>query len=361
MDRPTVLIVDDEPTNRAIFRATLAGSCVVLEAASGPEALDLIAREPVDLVLLDVMMPKMDGYEVCRRIKEKADGFLPVLFVTALGDQSDRNTGLEAGADDFLTKPIDRRELLLRSRAFLRLREQDRVIRRQLVELERLQAAKDDLVGMLVHDMRSPLSGTVALLELLREELTGRAAEDVELALRSTRTALGRLDEVLQVRLLEEGALVAHRGPVALEALIGAAVATLDAVARRKGVRLSSAIEGEGAAQIDGKLVQRSIENLLSNALKYTPSGGDVSLTARRAGTALELEVADRGPGIPEDLRTSLFEKFGSIEARQGKSRKGVGLGLYLVKLVALGHGGSVSVADRSGGGSIFRLTLAAA
>src|SRR5213076_2353469 len=110
--RPAVLVVDDETMNRSLFRATLGASCEVIEAASGRQALELLQKRRVDLVLLDVMMPE--------------------LLVTALGEQEDRNRGLEAGADDFLSKPVDRRELLLRTRAFLRLREQEKVIRSQL-------------------------------------------------------------------------------------------------------------------------------------------------------------------------------------------------------------------------------------
>src|SRR4051794_12484486 len=151
------------------------------------------------------MMPQMNGYEVCRRIKEQPrEAYLPVVLVTALGEQVDRNRGLEAGADDFLTKPVDRRELLLRTRAFLRLREQDRVIRRQLDDLRRLQAAKDDLVSLLVHDLRSPLAAVIAHLGLLEEELSGQPAADAQQALRAAETALSRLEETLQVRLLEE-------------------------------------------------------------------------------------------------------------------------------------------------------------
>src|SRR5215470_8727684 len=174
--RPPVLVVDDEPMNRSVIRGTLAGFCKVIEAGSGDEALQKLKERRVDLVLLDVMMPKMNGYDVCRRVKNEARDYLPVILVTALGEQEDRNRGLEAGADDFLTKPVDRRELLLRTRAFLRLREQDTIIRRQLEQMHQLQSAKDDLVSLLVHDLRSPLAGIVAHLQLLQEELTGRAA-----------------------------------------------------------------------------------------------------------------------------------------------------------------------------------------
>jgi signal transduction histidine kinase len=362
MDAPSVLVVDDEPLNRALMRAALGGTCQVIEAENGPQALEVLERTPVDAVLLDIMMPRMDGYEVCRRIKgTPREGFLPVLLVSALGEQSDRNKGLASGADDFLSKPFDRRELLLRVSAFLRLREQDQVIRKQLADLARLQAAKDDLVALIVHDLRSPLAGVVAYLQLLQEEVTGRAANDVKMALQSADAALSRLEETLQVRLLEEGRLSVRREPVALPAMVSETLTPMEGMARRKGVQLARSVEGEPVARLDGKLVRRSMENLLTNALKYTPSGGDVSLAVRAHPASVEIEVADRGPGIPDELKVSLFEKFGSVEAKRGQVRKGFGLGLYLVKLVAQGHGGGVSVEDRPGGGSVFRMTLSAA
>ena len=358
--RPSVLVVDDEPMNRSLIRATLASFCEVLEAVSGAAALAVLGERTVDLVLLDVMMPEMNGYEACKLIKAQAHEFLPVLLVTALGDQGDRNRGLEAGADDFLTKPVDRRELLLRTRAFLRLRDQDKVIRRQLAELQRLQAAKDDMVALLVHDLRSPLAGILAHLQLLAEDVTGRSAADVQQATRAAETALSRLEETLQVRLIEEGELTIHRERVALEPLVRESVATLESIARRRNVRLSRRVDGEPLASIDQGLVRRSLENLLSNALKYTPGGGDVAVSVQASSAQVTIEVADRGPGIPDDQKQGLFEKFGSVEQKQGGRRKGIGLGLYLVKLVAQGHGGAVSVGDRPGGGSVFRLTLGA-
>ena len=304
--RPAVLVVDDETMNRSLFRATLGASCEVIEAASGAQALELLQKRRVDLVLLDVMMPEMNGYDVCKRIKELSTEYLPVLLVTALGEQEDRNRGLEAGADDFLSKPVDRRELLLRTRAFLRLREQEKVIRSQLEQLQRLQHAKDDLVALLVHDLRSPLAGIIAHLQLLQEELSGQQAHDVQQALRAADTALGRLEETLQVRLLEEGRLQIRRSPVQLGTVVREAVSTLESVAKRKKVSVSRAVTGAAVAAVDETLLQRSIENLLTNALKYTPSGGDVAVAVHGGEEALEIEVSDRGPGVPDDLKTTL-------------------------------------------------------
>lgn len=360
-DRACVLIVDDEEPNRLLLHAMLRGQHDTLQASSGPEALRILEEKRVDLVLLDVMMPGTSGYAVCSSIKAMPrDSFLPVLLVTALSAQDDRNQGLEAGADDFLTKPVDRRELLLRTRAFLKLRAQEAQIRAQLEALARLQAMKDDLLSLLVHDMRSPLSGIIAHLHILLEELPaeGPQREDATFAMHAADAMAAALEEALQVRLLEEGQLPIRRSGVDLHALLAGTMETLGAVARRRNVKLRTAVEGDPVASLDGKLVRRSIENLVGNALKYTPAEKEVSIVLRHRGGNVELEVADRGVGIPAELQAGMFEKFGSVEAKKGGPRKGFGLGLYLVKLVAEGHGGTASVQDHEGGGAVFRMLL---
>jgi two-component system sensor histidine kinase/response regulator len=359
--RSCVLVVDDEERNRSLMRAMLKDVCRTVEAGSAAEALEILKRERVDLVLLDVMMPGGTGYDACWQIKDsQRESLLPVLLITALNDQEDRNAGLEAGADDFLTKPVDRRELILRVRAFLRLRAQDTLIRTQLKKLSALQSAKDELLSLMVHDLRSPLAGVIAHLSMLIDELPeGTWREDARAAMSGADLIRVSLEETLQIRLLEEGQLPVRRSMVQLADLVAGAVASLDPVARRKGIGLKTAVEGGGSAWLDGKLVRRAIENLLGNAIKYTPEGKEISLILRNLPGAVEVEVCDRGPGIPSSLKTSMFEKFGSVEATKGDVRKGIGLGLYLVRLVAEGHFGTAQVLDRDGGGAVFRVRLA--
>jgi len=359
--KPRILVVDDEAQNRRILQRYLAPWCEVIEADSGLKALELLGTAPVDMVLLDVNMPGQDGFQTCRLIKaQPRELFLPVVLVTGLAEQEDRNRGLEAGADDFLPKPVDRRELTLRVRAFLRLREQERTIRAQVQELHRLEALKDDMVSLLVHDLRNPLAGILSTVELALEGMgEGQLRDDLRRALQSAESLRGTLDETLSVRLLEENAITARRDDTDLAALIGAAVATLEPVARRREVKLSWDLAGEKTAAVDRRLLQRSLENLLSNALKYTARGTEVSIEARNKPDGfVEIDVQDHGPGIPAPLKGVLFERFGSVEAQRGNERRGVGLGLYLVKLVAAAHQGDVSAHDRPGGGTIFRLRL---
>jgi two-component system sensor histidine kinase/response regulator len=368
-DRPSILIVDDEAANRALVRAYLAGSYDLHEAADGAEALHILSHTAVDLVLLDVMMPRMSGIEVCRVIKETtADGpYQPVILLTALGEQEDRNRGLEAGADDFLTKPVDRHELLLRIRAFVRLRQQDErirhqheVIKHQLDELQGLDSLKDDLVSMMVHDLRNPLSGITGFLDVMRRTIDDRSLhEDATMALQASDRLREILEDILRVRMLESGAVHLHRELVAVDGLVRDAVSSVSGAAKARQVEISqSSGPSDRSFAADRKLLVRAIENLLSNALKYSPDGAVVEAAVRWNSDEVEIEIADRGAGIPDDLKRELFQKFGSLEAMRGESRRGIGLGLYLVRLVANAHGGRAVVRDRDGGGTAFALLL---
>jgi two-component system sensor histidine kinase/response regulator len=357
--RPTILLVDDDRRNRTLLRDYLESRYRVLEAENGRGGLEVLEREPVDLVLLDVMMPELSGFDTCRLIRERGgEGFLPVLLLTALNEQDDRNAGLSAGADDFLTKPVDRRELLLRVQAFLKMRQQDAMIRRQLADLKHLQALKDDLVSLLVHDVRNPLMGVQGFLELLQRKLAKTGQPDVTLFLERATESSQRLREILEdmlnVRLLEAGELHLVRERLSLGVLAADAVATLEGAAKSQKVGLSLTVADEVFVRADRKLSRRCLENLLANAVKYSRSGDIIEVTVRRVERGGSVEIADRGPGIPDALKTEVFEKFGSVEAKRDTARRGYGLGLYLVRLVLQAHEGSVSVIDRPGGGSIF-------
>jgi two-component system sensor histidine kinase/response regulator len=373
--RPVILVVDDEAANRALVHAYLTPACEVHEAVDGVRALEVLERRSVDLVLLDVMMPRMNGFDVCRRIKEQSRGsYLPVILLTALGQQDDRNLGLQADADDFLTKPVDRQELLLRVRLFVRLRQQDarihrqvaaleqrdRMITAQLAELRSLDSLKDELVSLMVHDLRNPLGGIMGVLESLEGSVEDpELRRDTHMALEASDRLRETLEDILQVRMLESGNIRLHREVIEAETLVGDAIASVWGAARARGVEISRVVDTPHP-QIAGdrKLVRRAIENLLTNALKYSPAGGVVLAAIHSGNGDIEFEVADRGVGIPDSVKNELFQKFGSVEIARGEGRRGIGLGLYLVKLVAAAHGGRAVVRDREGGGTTFGIFL---
>jgi DNA-binding response OmpR family regulator len=212
-DRLCILVVDDDVANRRVMQRMLSLHWDVLEADSGSAALSHLRGSEIALVLLDVTMPGQDGFAICRLIKQlPRDVFLPVLLVTGLDGQQERIRGLEAGADDFLVKPIARDELLLRVRAFLRLREQERTILSQVKELRRLEVLKDGMASLLVHDLRTPLAGILSSVGLALQGIgEGVVRDAVLLAQESAEALRSRLDETLQVRMPEESALPAHR------------------------------------------------------------------------------------------------------------------------------------------------------
>lgn len=364
-----VLVVDDDPQNRALLTAFLTPAHAVMQAPGGLEALALFERQRVDLVLLDLVMPGLDGLEVCRRLKKlAADRYVPVILLTGHADQEHRNAALEAGADDFLGKPFDRRELLLRVRAFLRLhdqdaqiRAQDEQLRAQLQDLQQLQGLKDELFSLIVHDVRNPLTGVIGFVDLLRgllPESETRLRKYADKALEGARKVEEVLGSVLEVQRLESGEWVLQRASTQLRGLIEDAIESISGAASANGIHLVLESTCDPALSLDRALVRRSIENLLANAVKYSPRGTAVDVSLREEPDTIEVVVADRGPGIPEPLKGVLFQKFGSVEAHSGRARRGHGLGLHLVKLVASAHGGSVSARDRSGGGSDFVLRL---
>ena len=356
-ERSTILIVDDEPDNRLLVRRILEAEHEVVEADSAAAAERVLAATPVDLVLLDVMMPEVDGFAACRAIKARTrDGFLPVLLLTALKDPGHRHQGFESGCDDFVAKPFDARELILRVRAFLRLRAQDEAIRGQLAELRTLDRLKDELAGLLVHDLRSPLAGLDGYLQVLREEAT-QPDELLELAVDASRALRDTIEDMVRVRTLETDAVELVREPLAVRQLVDDAAATLQPAAAARDVTV--AVDGPAfEARLDRTLVRRAVENLLAAAIRNTRPGTRVGVTVRDDGGVAEIEVTDQATPPPVGERAAIFAKYVPSADGRGRPRRGVGLGLYLVRLAAELHGGTVAVAAGPDGGTSVVLRL---
>lgn len=349
---PTVLIVDDTPSARTLLRALLAPECRVLEAEDGEAALTVAAHEPVDLVLLDVMMPGMDGLEVTRRLRaSRPDELLPILLVTAYAGQAERLAGLEAGADDFIPKPFDATEVRLRVRNFLRARALWREREALRHALEATDARKDELAAILVHDLRNPLAGLLANLKLLEfEALTPEMQESVDGATASADRLKALVDDLLEVRGLEAGVLRAVRAPTALRPLIEAVVRELAPAATAQGVSLAVDAVDDVTAELDADLVRRAVANLVVNALRYAPDGDTVRVGATADATAVTCTVRDRSTGLPASEAPLLFGRYGAIELRRRGARHDVGLGLHLARLVAEAHGGHPLLSVDAGG-----------
>ncbi len=243
------------------------------------------------------------------------------------------------------------------------LAEKNAEIHRQLDDLRVLESLKDDLMSLIVHDLRNPLAGMMSCLELLKPAPGSKEYEPtleiVTLAREGARKLSELLEDLLEVRRLESGEVQIRRELVSLDELLRDGVATLAPTARLEEVPIEvEPVAPAISIEADRKLLRRVVENLVSNALKFSRRGVAVVVAARADGGRVVIEVKDRGPGVAAELGERLFQKFGSVEAKTRGTRRGFGLGLYFVKLVATAHDGTVEVEPRDGGGTVFRVVL---
>ena len=362
-----VLIVDDEASNLELLsRRVKAMGCQVSTALSGLQALEIAAREVPDAVLLDVMMPGMDGWEVCRRLKaEPATSGVQVIFVTARDNAEDIVRGFEAGGRDYIAKPFEPLELSARLRSAIihkRLRDD---LRKKNEDLEKLERSRQELVGMLGHDIRNLANSVVAFLQLVGHgQLTPDRAEFsqlLQLSEANVTELLRMVNALLDVYRMEEGRLEVMPQVIPLGEIARRSLAQMSPEAAAKRVRLDSAIPDDTMVFIDDSLIVRVLTNLVSNGVKHTPAGGWVRIEARAlpdTPDAVLVRVVDTGPGIPEKDAPFIFDRF---YQGQGRSRGGTGLGLAFCKLAVELHGGKIAVANGGKPGAIIELTLPAA
>ena len=356
-----VLVVDDEERNRRLLNDILAVEGYdVVEAADGQEALDIVRDRAPDVILLDVMMPKIDGYEVCRTLKQAPETSpVPVLMVTALHDREDLLQGIRAGADDFLSKPVDGREIQLRVRNAVRTRQMHDEIQESYRRLRNLEGLRDKLTHMIVHDMRSPLMIMDIGLQCLEEDVGERIDEEARDNLTRVRAELHRLLEMANA-MLDVSRLEQHQVPLRLQPGDLGALARNVAVQTRplyRARRIEVEIEPDlpGIAY-DGELVERVFVNLVSNAIRHTQEEGSIRIHVGRSNGAARVEVADDGIGIPPADHQRIFEKFGQVDRE--KAKYSTGLGLSFCKLAVESHGGAIGVESEEGQGSRFWFTL---
>lgn len=358
MEPAKILVVDDHPQNVELLEAYLLPEGYdVTTAFDGVEALERVEESVPDIVLLDVMMPRMDGYEVCQKMKsDEATRFIPIVMVTALKDLDDKIKSIEAGADDFLTKPIVKIELLTRIKSLIRVKRLHDDLGRSYRELQELQETKEHLTQMIIHDLKNPLTGIKANLEIVgMDELTD-TRECLDAAQRSSDLLYSMIQDLLDIFRMEEGKLTLNQEQMNFPELGQDVVNEVDAPAQAEGKDVRLEVEDDlPAVPADRDLVYRVVSNLMLNAVKHTGRGGTITLKCRKVDESLQIDVVDNGHGIPEDYLDKIFEKFGQVDRRR---RNGTGLGLTFCKMAVEAHGGQIWVESIEGEGSTFSFIL---
>ena len=378
-----IFIVDDSLANRRILKAILSKEGYeLLEAEDGESAIDMALREQPDLILLDIMMPKKDGYEVCRTLKADPRAYLiPIIFISAMTQDADKIKGLGLGAADYVTKPFSAAEVLARVRTQLQLysltksllqanrelEEKQRSLAQANAELQKLNEEKNKFVGMAAHDLRNPLIVIRGFSEFLIEQASEAEADDTMEMLSAIKTSsefmLELVNDLLDITKIESGTLELKPAPTDLKALIERNIALNRILAERKEIDIVFDPDEELPAAVhrivlDPQKIEQVLNNLVANAVKYSDPGGTVRVALSVLDADVLLQVQDHGQGIPEDEIDKLFRPFQTAGSAATHGEKSTGLGLTIVRRLVEGHGGRVWVESECGKGSTFFVSL---
>ena len=361
---PTILIVDDTEDNLDLLEFALKRKPVrMLRASSGKECLKIAAQHHPDVILLDIQMPDMDGFETLKHLREsKKSADIPVIFLTAQRkDALSIEQGLSLGAEEYLTKPIDIDELLVRTRSLVRLKKME-------VELERTKA---DFMAMLIHDMRSPIGGVSSILELLEEPLLrGEPVQEVHRELltsaeEATRRLLHLINDMLDLSKYEAGKMNLNREYIHVGKIADRIINQMHPQFKQKGINVELGIEDNlPPISADANKISQVFSNILSNALKFTSSGGSVHIDINKiqestaASEYVQTAISNSGIGIQPQELTTLFERYKQGLASEIVQAKGTGLGLAICKLIVEAHSGRIAAESEPGKLTIFRFSL---
>jgi signal transduction histidine kinase len=358
----SVLVVDDTPENLRLLTSMLAEQGYEIRpVTSGRQALQAARQAPPELILLDVNMPEMNGYEVCERLKAIEElKNIPVIFLTAMSDTADKVRAFNAGGADFITKPFQVDEVLARVRTHLALQRARVELTMQYDRLKTLEKLRDDLVHMVVHDMRSPLQVLICHLECLEADLGGaladRSMKDLRAAVQGASVLNRMANDLLDVSRLEEGQMPLDRRTNDLAKIAASVRLHLAGLDPTRDIEVET--QGPTETACDRGIVERVLENLVSNAIKHTPGGGRIRISVAAGHQRVRVAVRDDGPGVPREARDKIFEKFGTVAVRQARTFHSAGLGLAFCKLAVEAHGGTIGVDNVEPRGSSFWLEL---
>ncbi|MFT5369896.1 MAG: two-component system sensor histidine kinase/response regulator [Candidatus Latescibacterota bacterium] len=365
LTRPKVLLVDDDLRNLRVLEGCLAPMGYDLNRVQdGKGALAKVAADPPDIILLDVMMPLMSGFEVCTRLKSNPETqFIPIILVTALSDRASRVSGIEAGADDFITKPVDAFELRARVKSLLRIKTFHDELRQSYRDLQRLEVMRESLTQMIVHDFRNPLSIIMGHLQILQMNdfisKEASAQKSLHQINTSAQTLMDMITAMLDLAKLEAEELPLDFQNVSLKDVCANVEAGAEAFLAHGKQSIRFDIPDDlPFLRADREIFRRILANIISNAISFSPEGGHITVDARQVDGKVHIFIHDEGPGIPLEEQSRIFEKFGQVESRQAGRMLSTGLGLAFCKMAIDAHSGEIGVNSLVGQGSTFWFTL---
>jgi two-component system, sensor histidine kinase and response regulator len=357
MGSARILVVDDQPANIQIIGAVLGKlGCEIIPAADGATALKRVALRLPDLILLDLLMPEMDGCEVCRRLKENPDWKdIPVIFLSAADDKDLIVRALDSGGVDYITKPFNHAELISRARTQLALKTaRDR--------LKQLAEDKDELLGILAHDLKNYLGGISMSAELMSGHIERfqdkRLTQLSDNMLRSSTSAMAFVKEFLANSATDHG-FTLKTTSVNLAEVATAAIGRYQEAARRKKILIQTDFPADAIIVLaDVFALDQILDNLISNALKFSSPDKHIFISVRAVKTRAECVIRDEGPGFTSEDKARMFRRYGRLSARPTGGEPSTGLGLSIVRKLVLAMGGELECDSNPGQGTAFTIRL---
>jgi signal transduction histidine kinase len=358
--KPHILIADDDPLATRLLGSFLSDQYLVTTTADGREALDRLEQAQVDLILSDINMPEMNGYQLLTAVRAHPDyKDIPVILISGLAETSDIVRGLEMGANDYLTKPLDREIALARIRTQLTLKHLLDSQKRDINELKNAQLMRERFFHIASHDLKNPMNNIRMAHFLLRGMLEEDPSADIllsniEIALENMQNIV---NDFLDMAVIQSQALDLKLTDVLVEDVLWDVIIQFNVSAQKKDIVLKLD-QVSGHVYADFRRLAQALSNLVSNAIKYSPRGSVVTLATETHGDRVRILIRDQGPGIPEHERSLLFQEFGKLSTKPTEGEGRTGLGLWIVKQLTTLQHGTVGADFPPEGGSLFWVEL---
>lgn len=360
----SVLVVDDNSKNLQVLADILRGKNLrVATAKSGIKALKFIEKIKPDIILLDIMMPEMDGFEVCRQLHENEETRdIPIIFISALADTDDKLKGFESGGVDYITKPFHKEEVFARIHTHLKLKWAQEEQKRTNQLLRAANVTKDKLFSIVAHDLRGPISSLSAMLDLLIDEPECFDEYEKTFLLKNLQESVKNtgylLENLLSWARSQKGDIKFHPEQIDLTELVEKNIRLFSNKTKEKSIQLRSSMESPVYVFADENTVMIVLRNLISNSLKFTPELGEINISARLREDVAEIRIQDTGVGISRENITKLFKEDFHFTTHGTNKEKGSGLGLILCREFIENNGGKIWVESEPGKGSTFKFVL---
>ncbi|SMO40673.1 two-component system, unclassified family, sensor histidine kinase and response regulator [Gracilimonas mengyeensis] len=362
---PLILIVDDIPKNLQLLGTTLRDEGYKIAALNDPlQVLSSVRNLKPDLILLDVMMPEKDGFEVCKELKGDPDlAEIPVIFLTAKAEQENINFGLELGGADYVTKPFNSSELLARVETHVSLKMAKDQLRKQNNQLEDLIATRDRLYAVIGHDLRGPLNGITGLTRILLEDFEKsepdpKIGKFISMIHQSSKDVWMLLSDLLNWARMQSGELMVQKEEVSSVKLINNVLELMEYQLTKKDMNINLKYEQEHPIFVDERYIATILRNILSNAIKFSEPGADIDISLQEGEAAYTIAVTDYGIGMDEETIDSLFSSKFHPRNKNEINKNGSGFGLMLSHQLAKIHNCKLEVVSKLGEGTTITLTI---